>query len=152
MISLRESGCLNCPAWLNDGRSSKLADNHFTVNKIVPYSVYKSRLVIQGVRFLRRMYYTKRSSFGLFGKIYKYKDWLEARYRQTRIEIAFWGIRRLKRRRLHVCLQGERGNYWKNFLRELTIHLLYRVCERRRIVNGAINSEVILVFARAFHT
>lgn len=81
MISLRESGCLNCPAWLNDGRSSKLADNHFTVNKIVPYSVYKSRLVIQGVRFLRRTYYTKRSSFGLFGQIYKYKDWLGARYR-----------------------------------------------------------------------
>ena len=57
MISLRESGCLNCPAWLNDGRSSKLADNHFTVNKIVPYSVYKSRLVIQGVRFLRVVTY-----------------------------------------------------------------------------------------------
>lgn len=42
-------GCLNCSAWLNDGHSSKLADNHFNVNKTVPLSVYKSCLVIQGV-------------------------------------------------------------------------------------------------------
>jgi len=45
-------GCLNCSAWLNDGHRSKLADNHFNVNKTVPYSVHKSRLVIQGVRLL----------------------------------------------------------------------------------------------------